>query len=172
MSRKKLTIEPVRTREEMEAVVGEICALSIRQDELVAQRDAYLMEVRERYKASLAEIEPRIARLLERAESWAEAHPEEFGKAKSIEMTHGVVGYRTGQPKLKTLAKWTWDRVLQALKDGPRNPYVRVREEVDKERLLADRDALGPRLSEFGLRVMQDEVFYVQPHRENANGGA
>lgn len=125
MSRKKLKIEPVQTREEMEEIVRELCELSIQQDLLTAQRDEYIMEVRERYKASLAEIEPRIARLLDRAESWADAHPEEF-RGKSIEMTHGIVGYRTGTPKLVTLARWTWAKVLDALKNGPRNGYWRT----------------------------------------------
>lgn len=163
--RKKLLVDPIKDLAEMEDVVREICELSIMEDDARVRLDEELMRVRENYEALLAEIKPRVDRLLERAEAWAESHPEEFGSRKSIVMMHGTLGYRTGTPKLKTLSKWTWGHVLEVLKDQFPE-YVRRKEEVDKDRLLQDRQKLGARLSDIGVRVVQDESFFVEPNRE------
>lgn len=164
--RKKLVLEPIKDRAEMEDVVREICELSIMEDDVRVRMDEELLRVRENYEALLADLKPRVDRLLERAEAWAEEHPHEFGTRKSIVMVHGTVGYRTGTPKLKTLAKWTWAKVLTVLQ-AQFPEYVRRREEVDKDRILADRQKLGARLPEIGVKVVQEETFFVDPAREN-----
>ena len=94
---------------------------------------------------------------------WAEAHPEEFGRLKSIEFPAGVIGFRTGSPKLKPLPKWTFDRVLDALRrtDTWRG-YIRVKEEVDKEALLGAK-LPATELRGMGLQILQEESFYLTP---------
>ncbi len=166
--RKKMVIAPVETRAEMERIVREICELSIMEDDLRVRLDEELLRVREHYDVQLAEIKPRVDLLLARAETWAMANPEAFGSRKSIVMVHGTVGYRTGTPKLKTLPKWTWAMVLEKLK-ALFPAYVRTKEEVDKDALLADREKLGARLPEVGVQVVRDESFYVEPNREVAS---
>jgi phage host-nuclease inhibitor protein Gam len=65
---------------------------------------------------------------------------------------------------LKTLPGWTFDRVLQTLKTAGALDYIRVKEEVHKQNLLSDRESIGPeRLREIGLRVVQEETFFVEP---------
>lgn len=57
-----------------------------------------------------------------------------------METAHGVLGFRTGTPKLKTRKGFTWAAVLELLKEF--NPaYVRTSEEVAKDKLLADRES-------------------------------
>lgn len=155
----------IESREEMERAVGRICELTIRRDELTTRMDEELMRVREGYEAQLADLEPQIATELAAAECWAEENPEQFGGKKSIQMLHGVVGYRTGTPKLKTLRGLTWDAAVRAVR-SVHPDYVRVKEEVDKERILAERDILGGDLAKMGVRVVQDETFFVEPERE------
>ncbi len=89
-------------------------------------------------------------------------HPEEFASRKSVVLVHGTVGFRTGQPALKTVAGVTWEKVLAALKR--RAPeFVRVKEQPDKEALLE----LPPeRLESFGLRVEQAERFFAEMNKE------
>lgn len=69
---------------------------------------------------------------------------------------------------LKPLAGWDWDRVTAQLKTMPaRRDYLRVREEPNKLRLLADRIALGEDgLAAIGLRVAQEDTFFVEPRLE------
>lgn len=69
-----------------------------------------------------------------------ENRDELFSKKKSMETAHGVLGFRTGTPKLKTRKGFTWAAVLELLKEF--NPaYVRTSEEVAKDKLLADRES-------------------------------
>jgi phage host-nuclease inhibitor protein Gam len=120
----------------------------------------------------MSSIKVDLAARLDAAETWAGENAAEFAGKKSIVMVHGTVGYRTGKPRLKTLRGWTWDRVLGVLETAFPE-YVRVKKTVDKERLLADQDKLGPdRMRRVGCTTVQDETFFVEPHRESSEEAA
>jgi phage host-nuclease inhibitor protein Gam len=154
----------ITSREAMESVVGEIAAIKNRQRQLAAAMDAQIQAVRERYEGDLAAETGALDEKMEDLRAWSEANPAQFGAARSIETVHGIVGWRTGQPALKTLAGWTFDRVLQALKETGATSYIRVKEEVNKQQLLGHRDILGHgKLRELGLRVVQEDSFFVEP---------
>ena len=99
-----------------------------------------------------------------------ENREELFTKRKSLETTHGTIGFRTSTPKLKTLKGFTWASVLNLLKEFLPD-YVRTAEEPAKDKLLADREdeevsALFPKV---GIAVVQDETFFVEPKKETEN---
>src|ERR1700722_10680443 len=106
-----MTKNEIQTRAEMEKLVGEIAELKSRQRIYTAEMDAGLNEVRRHYAEALGGLEDEIAARVERARTWAEANLAAFGGARSMELTQGVIGYRTGQPQLKMLTGWTWQRV-------------------------------------------------------------
>jgi len=98
---------------------------------------------------------------------WSAANEVEFGNRKSLVMTHGTVGFRTGNPRLKPITKFTWAKVLETIQRSATfaSSYVRTKAEVDREKLLADRDELGADgLRVLGLKVVQEESFFVEPH--------
>ena len=153
----------IRTREAMESLIGDIAALQNQQRLLTSAMDEQIQSIRQHYLAQLAGQNEALDQKMQLARLWAEANPDEFGPARSIQTMHGTVGWRTGQPALKTLPGWTFDRVLQGLKSAGALPYIRVKEEVHKQNLLSDRDAIGPeKLRQFGLRVVQEEAFFVE----------
>lgn len=161
----------IKTREEMEGVVGQICELTTRRDALTVQMDEYIQEVRARYEADLSGIAKRLDELMALAREWAEANPQWFSPAKSIEMTHGTVGFRTGMPTVKTLAGWTWAKVLDAIKAMNFTYLIRFKEEVNKDAILAAVAKLkagtdDPQLKRLGIKIVQDESFFVEPKRE------
>lgn len=154
------------TREQMEALVADICRDEIRHEEIRLTMERELHAVRDRHEGELTTLGERIKSNLSLAEDWALAHHEEFATRKSIVMVHGTVGYRTGMPRLKTLRGWTWDRVLNVLKVAFPE-FVRKREEPAKDLILERRDDLGAdKLRRIGLEVVQVESFYVEPHRD------
>ncbi|MBI4024817.1 MAG: host-nuclease inhibitor Gam family protein [Verrucomicrobia bacterium] len=169
--RLKLAVPAIQTREQMEKLVGDICAATIRQDALLAEMDHKLKTVRENYEDRLAGIQQELDGNLALAQDWAEAHPSEFEKRKSIEMVHGVVGWRTGQHKAKPLSGWTWEKVLAAIGDIPHFAacYIRTIKEVNKEALISDRDIIPPEeLRKIGVRIFREETFFIEPKREEA----
>ena len=161
--RQKLTGAAIRSREEMERLVGELCDLTIRHDAMKVAMDEELSAVRERYEVGLNAMRESLDDKLAVARDWSEENQSQFGDRKSIEMTHGTIGFRTGTPKLKTLPGWTWDRVLDFLRFHFPD-FVRHKEEPDKEVIIANRDALGPdSLREMGVKIQQDESSSSSP---------
>lgn len=168
--RVKQVIEGIKTREEMEMVVETITRATIARDALVAEMDHELTEIRARYEPQVTAYGQEIDRAMVLARGWSDANPGEFGPRRSIEMVHGAVGYRTGTPKLKTLAGWTWDRVLESLRGSNFKEAIRSKEEVDKEFILANRDRISAeRMKSIGVKVVQDETFFVDPKREEVS---
>lgn len=154
------------TRARAEEILGEIATLKLEERTQKNALDRELTAAREAYEAPLTALAKQLEEKTVLLESWAAANPAEFPKArKSIEMIHGLIGYRTGTPKLKTLPKWTWDRVLEKLKELLPD-FVRTKEEVNKEALIAafgegrllPADGRG-----LGVQVVQDEAFFVEP---------
>lgn len=96
-----------------------------------------------------------------------ENQAELFTKKKSLDMTHGTIGFRTGTPKLKTLKGFTWASAVNLVKEFLPS-FIRTSEEVAKDKLLADRDEEGmtEKMAKCGIQVVQDETFYVDPKKE------
>lgn len=162
----------VITRARAEEILGEIATLTLGVREYKTAMDQTLTKVREEYQPLIAMNEKDIEEKTALLESWASANPAEFPKdRKSIALLHGVLGYRTGTPKLKNLAKWTWESVLGAIKALENLPqaWVRVKEEINKEAVLASYAqgfALDSDLRQLGMKVTQEESFFVEPKME------
>lgn len=155
------------SRDEVEAIVNEIALAENNRRVAAAAMDEEILAVRERYAPELEECGQFIKEKSAVVQAWAEAHPEEFEKRKSVVFPAGTVGFRTGTPKAKTLSGFTWDRVLEKLLALPwGRDFVRVTEEVDKAELIAahQQSRLSPQeLREAGVRVAQDESFFIEP---------
>jgi phage host-nuclease inhibitor protein Gam len=167
--RLKTNVDEIETREEMEKVIGGIADATITRDGLMAKMDAEITEIRSRYEVEITGLGICIDTLMDKAQRWAEANPDAFGDRKSIEMIHGTVGFRTGTPKLKLLSGWTWNKVLEFLVINKLTDFIRSKQDVDKELILSNRDCLKEQtLRQIGVRVVQDETFFVEPKREEA----
>lgn len=156
---------PIQTRDQAETVLGLIRAQVITRNAMAAARELELKAVDDRFKDDLLQLGTEIQTNTEMLRAWAEGHPGEFGDARSLQMAHGVVGWRTGNPALKPLAGLTWERVLEKLRNlTPYKGFIRSKEEVDKAAILAMREDLLPQdLRHMGVRVVQEETFYVDP---------
>ena len=91
-----------------------------------------------------------------------------FSKKKSLESAHGIIGFRTGNPKLKNRKGFTWAAVTNLCKEFLPD-YIRTTEELAKDKLLADRDVpeVAEQFAHIGVEVVQDESFYVEPKKES-----
>ena len=121
----KIVGPAIKSRAQMEEVVGQIAEAKINQQIKTGEMDARILAVREEFEDELAGYAQDIQLLMAAAAAWAEANPAEFGKGKSIDMVHATVGFRTGQPQLKTLRGWTWEKVLQAIKRFAWRRFIR-----------------------------------------------
>ena len=167
MAKKVKAVTTIKTREELDAVLGEYAATAIARGQLTLAMDEKLNLIRKDYEGRLAELDESLQALFEDMEAWAAFNPCAFADKRSVDLVHGTLGFRTGNPALKTVKGVKWEHVLDMLNTNRMAKYVRTTEEPNKDALLADRETIGAeKLSALGLRVEQAERFYVEPKLE------
>lgn len=168
MARQKKQIIAGVTRERMEDAFDEYAVADARIAKIQADMDVQFTKIREKYADELAELQQTKTDSFEVMQVFATEHREEFfSKRRSMETTHGIIGFRTGNPKLKNRKGFTWASVLELAKTFM-PAYVRTEFALAKDLILADRDEEGmaEQLTKCGVYVDQDETFYVEPKKE------
>jgi len=166
----------ITSRHELDAVVENIVQLQLNRAELEREQEQEIAAVRQKFRAPLAEIERYLTLETSWVEDWARRHPDTFRDRQSLPLTHAVIGFRTSPCRVdRASRKWTWSAIAQKLGElawGRR--YLRQPAlEVNKEALLADRAELSPtELRAAGLKIVQEERFYIAPHRETESASA
>ena len=139
-------------------------------------------KIREKRADELTRLSEEREKAFDTLQAYAvENQAELFTKKKSLDMTHGTIGFRTGTPKLKTLKGFTWASALNLVKEFLPS-FIRTTEEIAKDKLLADRDTryyegaddtvgvlMAEQMAKCGIMVTQDETFFVEPKKEEAN---
>ena len=169
MKKTKTTHAP-QTLDDVERLLGELAICDATRRRALAEMDAEIKTVRDRYAADLDALDAAQKALEDEIASWAELHKEAFGEKRSLVLTHGAIGWRLGNPAVRLKPRVKAEQALQMVKD--RLPqYVRTTEELDKAALLAafsGKALTAEDLAACGLRVAQTERFYVEPKTEEA----
>lgn len=168
MARTKKTVVTGVTRERAEQAFAEFAAADAKVQNLTSKMDVEMTRIREKYAEQLAVLNAAKEKNFEILQAFAVENREVlFSKKKSMESAHGVFGFRTGTPKLKNLKGFTWAAVTNLVKELMPS-YIRISEELNKQKLLDDREL--PEMAEYfpkiGVQVVQDESFFVEPKKE------
>jgi len=170
---KKLVLAGV-TREAAEDAFASYAAADASQQKITAIMDGQITRIREKYQDVIARDQEVKDKAFDIMQAFATERKDElFGRKKSLETVHGVFGFRTGTPKLKTRKGFTWGAVTNLLKEFL-PAYVRTSEEPAKDKLLADRDIpeIAESFPKVGIFVDQDETFFVEPKKEEITANA
>ena len=182
-TRQKKTLIQGITAEQANDAFANYAKADAQMQKINADIELQCAKIREKHSDELTRLSEEKEKAFDTLQAYAvENQAELFTKKKSLDMTHGTIGFRTGTPKLKTLKGFTWASALQLVKEFLPG-YVRQTEEIAKDKLLADRDSdvmvagdpLGPgkpmreQMAKCGIAVTQDETFYVEPKKEEAN---
>lgn len=163
MKKKTKPAPAIATREQLEERMGDYARAAIEINRQTAMMNKTIAGIRERYEPVFAALDESAGAALADLEAWAALNPGDFGARRSIELLHGTIGYRTGQPTLKTIKGVRWADVLDRLRSMFPG-WIRTREEPDKEAILSARDDLGADgLRSIGCKVEQTERFYADP---------
>ncbi len=127
-----------------------------------------ITKIREKYQKEVDQYKKDKEASFAILQTYALENEGLFDKKKSYDMTHGRIGFRTGTPALKNQKGFTWEAVKNLVKEFIGSDYVRTKEEVDKEKLLAERDneQIAGLFPKCGIEVRQDETFFVEPKEE------
>lgn len=156
------------TADQMETAFADFARADARIQKINATMDVEMTRIREKYQDELSKLQDEKDKAFDILQTYGVENKDElFSKRKSIETVHGILGFRTGTPKLKTLKGFTWPSVVNLLKEFLPD-YVRTTEEAAKDRLLSDREVEEVRdlFPKVGITVVQDETFYVEPKKE------
>ena len=180
--RQKKTVVTGVTREQAEDAFARYAEADAQEEKITAELELAVVKLRESYAMELMTLKKDKEDAFGILEAFAREQKEAlFSKKKSLDMAQGVIGFRTGTPKLKTVKGFTWASALTLVKKFLPD-YVRQTEEVAKDKLLADRDLndvpidwkdipfsrvpMSKAMAECGIEVVQDETFYVERKKE------
>jgi phage host-nuclease inhibitor protein Gam len=165
---KKKTVVPPLNQNEADRVLAQYATAHAKREQINALMDERITKIREEYAADLEECTERVNENFQKLQMYYEVKPELFQKRKSVETAHGLIGFRTGTPKLKTLKGFTWAVVLKLLKAKDALEYIRTKEEPAKDILLANREKPETisLMANVGLEVVQEDTFYIDLKKE------
>ena len=149
-----------QTREETVEAIAEIGRLQRKRERIQAAMNDELASIRQHYEEEAAPHAEMIRSLSQGVGIWCEAHRAELtqqGKVKTASLASGKVLWRMRPPKVVVRGA---EMVLQALKLANLARYIRKKEEVNKEAILADPEGVS---SIKGIKIERGEDFVIVP---------
>ena len=146
----------------VDRAIAAMAGLEAQAARLKAEAEEKIRSIREDAAARAAEALEGAAAFLEAIEAFAEAHPEDFGKARSKALPHGRIGWRT-VTSIRLMRSSEF--VVAALEAADLKDAVITKKSPNKEVLAAYSDDV---LREVGARRKQEDRFYVEPAKETA----
>lgn len=146
-------------QEEAEDMIAQIGALQRQVIAIETAMNDELAAIKRGFEEEAQPLNAKIETLFLGVKAWAETNRTDIckGARKTVSLTSGEISWRK-TPKKVTLKKV--DDVIQALKSLKLDRFVRTKEEVDKEGILNDVEAVqGVK----GITISQKEEFIVKP---------
>lgn len=168
-TRTKKVLLAAISRQDAEAAIKSFTEAEARETAIISEMEAAVKALHDKHAAELARLGGIKEEAFEVLHAYGTSHRDEFGNKKSLFIGHGVIGFRTGTPKLKTLRGFTWPSVLNLVRELMPD-YVRTTHEVAKDKLLNDRlvPEVNSMFTRIGVKVEQEETFYVEPKPQEA----
>lgn len=139
-------------------------------ESFIAKKEAAMNEkiqnIKQKFDEETADARAQKNLIESEVHSFCLQNKSEFLKQRTRNLIHGTIGFRTNPPKVNQLnKKFTVKTTIEFLKKLFNGKYLRMKEEIDKEKVLADYAAESiddSQLASVGLRVDQDETFFCE----------
>lgn len=166
----EVTLPRVNSLEEADMLLSEIAARKRNVALVLAGMNESIDALKVKASAECAEPLREIEVLEQALARFAEDNKEAlFTKLKSRALAFGEIGFRASTKAALLNRKWTWERVLEALKGKELFKYIRTREEVDKDAL---RGLAPEKLEEVGVKLKKEDGFYYELKEETVGAEA
>lgn len=136
---------------------------------LTADMNDELARVKERWEAQAEPHKTKVDSLTQGVQTWCEANRDQLtqgGKVKSAALTTGEIAWRLRPPSVRVTGA---EAVLDALRRLKLTRFIRSKDEVNKEAILNEPEAVAivP-----GISISQGEDFVVMPFEVELAGEA
>jgi len=149
-----------QSREEAVEAIRQIGDHQRDRQRIKADLDDEIAKLRETADKALLPHNTAISELSAGVKVWAEANRESLtngGRSKTVELMTGKVLWRLRPPRV---AVRSIDAVIDLCKRLGLDRFVRTREELNKEAMLAEKDVAS---QVKGISISQGEDFVIQP---------
>lgn len=149
-----------QTRDQVVEAVAEIGRCQRERARIQAAMNDEIATIKQRFEEEARPHAEKITELSSGVHTWCEAHRDDLtrnGKTKTATLPSGEVRWRMRPPSVSVRGL---DKVLQALKDLKLTRFIRTKEELDKEAVLAEPEAVQHIK---GLTITQGEDFVIVP---------
>jgi phage host-nuclease inhibitor protein Gam len=149
-----------QTKEQTVEAIAEIGRRQRERQRIEAAMNDELAAVKERHETQAAPHKDAIQALSQGVQTWCEAHRDELtqgGKVKTAALPSGEVRWRLRPPSVAIRGA---DVVIETLRKLGLGRFIRTKDEINKEAILADMDAVqGVK----GIAISQGEDFVIVP---------
>lgn len=149
-----------QTREQVVASIAEIGRRQRERQRIQAAMNDEIAAVKQRYEEQGRPHAEAIQALSQGVHTWCEANKGDLtqgGKVKSANLSSGEVRWRLRPP---SVAVRSADTVIQLLRETKLTRFIRVKEEINKEAILAEPEAVSHIK---GIKITQAEDFVIVP---------
>lgn len=149
-----------QSRTETADAIGRIGALQRQLRWIETEMNEKLAGVRGAYEADAAPLADEVKALSAGVHTWCEANREALaGKSKTGHFTTGEVTWRLTPPRVAIPTRRV-EIVMAKLRELGLHRFIRTKEEINREAILADPDAVG---AVGDIAVKQTEEFAIEP---------
>jgi phage host-nuclease inhibitor protein Gam len=169
MARTKKTLIEVPNKEAAQALLHDYAQSSSELKRIESAAEKEIQAVRDKHQSEITSLKEEMKMAFERIQAYATANRREaFGTKKSQDWTHRVIGFRIGQPRAKVRGGFRWADVLENLKANQLLQFVRTKEDVHKDKIIASREdaKVMEKLKAVGVEVIQEESFFIDIKEE------
>jgi phage host-nuclease inhibitor protein Gam len=145
---------------EVDAAIAEIGNAQRERQKLEVNMNAEIASVKDRYETAALPFAAVISQLGEAVRIWCEANRVKLtkeGRTKTAKFGAGEVAWRTRPPRVSVRGEGI---VIAALKALGLHKFIRTKEEINKEAILAEPAGIN---GIKGLSISQGEDFVIKP---------
>lgn len=157
-----------QTRDECAKAIADLGRIARSLARAEAAMNDEIAAVTEAYQGKLDELKGAVALRTEAIRTWCEANRDTLtggGKVKFANLITGQIEWRKGNDSVT--APKDQAAVIELLEERKLHRFVRVKKEINKEAILADRQAVE---NIPGLRInVGKEAFYITPFEQEAS---
>jgi len=153
-----------QNRDEAVAAIARIGHHQRERERLKHDMDDQITRIREQYDALIQHHAEEIKALSEGVQTWAEANRAELtqgGRIKSANLMTGEIRWRMTPPSCRLVRV---KEALEEIKQRMLDRFIRQKEEVNKEAILADPEAVADCR---WIEITQHEDFVIVPFETN-----
>lgn len=138
-----------------------------------AKMNEKINKVKEEFEEKTSGERARKSLLESEIESFCTSNKKEFDKTRTKKLAFGEVSFRMTTPKVNQLnRKFTVKTTIEFLKKLYKSKYVRVKEEINKDKILEDYNLEkldDAKIAAVGLRIDQEDRFAYKIDWEKFN---